>query len=503
VASVALGTAAGPAFAAEDPPGCTTGGLNLSFAPSTGNSVIHRNDDHLDVAVIVRNDAPGACSFVDTTISVSVPKPDGTAGPPVDIVTGASFPGGMAPTTLPTTVPFDFAFNPGVFKGPLSTAFTGTGRFPGGDSNTAGSLGTTVRISRPHVSLSVTPAPASGPAPLSTTYTYEATNDSPVDPDQPTTTPAVAAPSGDTAILADDTCSPLVFTGGDTTVTTPPLLQVGETWNFTCERLFAAPGTFTNHVSVAGSSTRDGRPWPPSTAQSTVTATGPDVAVAKTHQGDFTAGGKGAYEITVRNAGTDPTSGTITVADQLPAALTATAVGGPGWSCALATLTCTRADALAAGASFPPVHLDVSVAGGQARQVVNGATVSGGGEPAGATGNDATSDPTAIVLPDNTFTVAGKSRNRDGGFTLRLDVPGAGRASADDAGRKDLLKAAPVVATGPGEVRLRLRPAKAAKAKLRRGKAVKAKAIVAFTPEGGAESSRSLKLKLKRPKRHR
>jgi hypothetical protein len=59
------------------------------------------------------------------------------------------------------------------------------------------------------------------------------------------------------------------------------------------------------------------------------------------------------------------------------------------------------------------------------------------------------------------------------------------------------------VATGPGEVRLRLRPAKAAKAKLRRGKAVKAKAIVAFTPEGGAESSRALKLKLKRPKRHR
>ena len=52
----------------------------------------------------------------------------------------------------------------------------------------------------------------------------------------------------------------------------------------------------------------------------------------------------------------------MTVSDTLPAGLTATAISGPGWSCTLVPLTCTRGDALAAAASYPVITVTVSVA---------------------------------------------------------------------------------------------------------------------------------------------
>src|SRR5258706_451347 len=68
-----------------------------------------------------------------------------------------------------------------------------------------------------------------------------------------------------------------------------------------------------------------------------------DLTVAKTHTGNFTQGQTGAtYTITVSNGGPGSTSGTVTVVDTLPSGLTATAISGTGWTCTLATLTCTR-----------------------------------------------------------------------------------------------------------------------------------------------------------------
>jgi uncharacterized repeat protein (TIGR01451 family) len=72
----------------------------------------------------------------------------------------------------------------------------------------------------------------------------------------------------------------------------------------------------------------------------------PDLTVAKSHSGNFVQGQTGAaYTITVSNGGGAATSGTVTMTDTLPAALTPTAIGGTGWTCTLATLTCTRSDA--------------------------------------------------------------------------------------------------------------------------------------------------------------
>jgi len=54
----------------------------------------------------------------------------------------------------------------------------------------------------------------------------------------------------------------------------------------------------------------------------------------------------------------------VTVADTVPAGLTPTGAAGSGWTCSVSgqDVSCTRSDALAATASYPPITLTVNVA---------------------------------------------------------------------------------------------------------------------------------------------
>ncbi len=101
------------------------------------------------------------------------------------------------------------------------------------------------------------------------------------------------------------------------------------------------------------------------------------LAVASSHTGVFAAGQKGAtYQITVTNPSASAGSGLVTVTDNLPAGLTATSISGPGWACSLSTLACTRSDALASNASYPPITLTVNVSTGVgAESVTNSVSV--------------------------------------------------------------------------------------------------------------------------------
>jgi uncharacterized repeat protein (TIGR01451 family) len=119
------------------------------------------------------------------------------------------------------------------------------------------------------------------------------------------------------------------------------------------------------------------------------------LSIASTHTGSFTQGQTGAtYNVTVSNrAAAGPTSGTVTATDTLPTGLTATAIGGTGWGCTLATLTCTTSNVLNGGTSYPPITVTVNVAGNAAASLTNQVSVSGGGS-AMASG----SDPTTIIL---------------------------------------------------------------------------------------------------------
>lgn len=490
----------------QSPPGCSAGGSIVNVDPGPF-FIIHRNGDALTITIRLQNTVANGCDLTDVTITAELPKPDGTLGPPTVLVANEDLPAGTAPYVA-ATVPYTIDLDPGIFKAPIKISDSET--FHGSsDTPSSGSTTMFIYISRPHATLTVTPAPSSGPAPLSTTYSYSVTNDSAANPPDPV--PALGASDGDHGVISDDTCDTLTFTGGDTTVTVPPLLQLGETWTFTCTHLFGVPGTFANHASVTGGSTRDGRPWPETIAQSTVTATGPDLALTKTHAGSFTSGDAGrTYELTVRNRGNAPTSGPVQLADQLPAGLTATAIGGTGWSCALASLSCSRSDPLAASAAYPPVSVTVDVAVDAPLELTNRATVSGGGEPPAAGADNGAADPTAIT-PSNAFTIEGVKASRNGGASLTVTVPRAGALSADDgasarsrsAPRKprDYVKSAAAEAAAAGSVELRLRPTKAAKRKLKKGKRLRTAVTVSFTPTGGAAAEQVVELKLR--SRHR
>ena len=83
--------------------------------------------------------------------------------------------------------------------------------------------------------------------------------------------------------------------------------------------------------------------------------------------------------MTVTNAaGAAATSGTVTVTDTLPAGLSfgTGAMSGTGWACS--SNSCTRSDALAGGASYPPITVKVNVAGGATSPQNNSVSVSGG-----------------------------------------------------------------------------------------------------------------------------
>jgi LPXTG-site transpeptidase (sortase) family protein len=125
----------------------------------------------------------------------------------------------------------------------------------------------------------------------------------------------------------------------------------------------------------------------------------PDLTIAKTHTDPFVRGSTTAtYTVTAHNSGGGPTTGTVTVTDVLPAGLTPTAVAGSGWTCpppSGQTVTCTRSDVLAAGASYLPIRVTVTVLSTSASALTNVATVSGGGET--NTANDTASDPTNII----------------------------------------------------------------------------------------------------------
>ncbi len=147
----------------------------------------------------------------------------------------------------------------------------------------------------------------------------------------------------------------------------------------------------------------------------------PDLTLAMTNTGSFAPSGTGTFTLTAQNAGDTPTSGSVTLAGNLPPGLTATALSGNGWSCTLGSLSCTRSDALVAGASYPPVSLSVAVAPNASGTVANAATIAGGGET--LTFNDSASNIVNIT-PVQPITVGTNT------VGLKFEVDGTSFTSA-------------------------------------------------------------------------
>ena len=126
-----------------------------------------------------------------------------------------------------------------------------------------------------------------------------------------------------------------------------------------------------------------------------------DLALSKSHVGNFSVGQNGIYTLSVTNNGPSSEPGTITVTDTLPAGLGYVSATGTGWTCGAVgqDVTCTHAGPLNSGASLPDITMTVSVAAAAAPSVTNTASVSGTAFDNQA-GNDSSSDVTTVLQPD-------------------------------------------------------------------------------------------------------
>ena len=141
----------------------------------------------------------------------------------------------------------------------------------------------------------------------------------------------------------------------------------------------------------------------------------PNLTIAKSHRGNVRSGRhRLVHHHASRTSAPIASYGGVTVAENPPADLSITGMSGTGWTCDVPTATCTRSDALANGAAYPDITVDVSVSGNAAASITNLASVSGGGD-VDLSNNDA-SDPTTIDPQQ---------------FPLTVDVTGSGSVDAD------------------------------------------------------------------------
>jgi len=126
-----------------------------------------------------------------------------------------------------------------------------------------------------------------------------------------------------------------------------------------------------------------------------------DLAITKSHSGNFTYGSNAVWTLAVTNNGPATTSGTTTVTDTLATGLTYVSAIGTGWTCGAAgqVVTCTNTTAVANGASFPNITLTASVGASTVTPNINTATVSGGNFD-NVSSNNSSADSATIINPD-------------------------------------------------------------------------------------------------------
>jgi uncharacterized repeat protein (TIGR01451 family) len=166
----------------------------------------------------------------------------------------------------------------------------------------------------------------------------------------------------------------------------------------------------------------------------------PDLTVVSTHTANLTQGGTGSFFLTVMNSGQAAWENYVAAADSLPSGVSATAIGGTGWTCSLAGIPgigmgCTRQDTLAAGASYPPITVAVNIASDAPAAGNNIATLYTLGLENQA--NNSFSDPVSIIVvppPDLSVTLTHAGNFVPGGtvtFTARVTNIGAGPFAAN------------------------------------------------------------------------
>lgn len=233
----------GIAHADQAPSGCNSNSLDLTVTKDRTN-VEPGSAIHYGVYVTnVNNGSSIACNITNATVTLQLPAADGTpTGTVVTLASGVDYPAGTANTLVGTT-PYTVAVNPGVTDVVAQGNVSGT--LHDAPTNHAASITKTVgtSVTQPRIQLSKSADPSRGQAPLTTTFTYTVTN-----------TSSTNAPL-ENVVINDSNCSSMNFGGGD--ANTNNLLDVGESWTYTCKRIFSTAGTFTNTAQVQARNTID------------------------------------------------------------------------------------------------------------------------------------------------------------------------------------------------------------------------------------------------------
>lgn len=163
----------------------------------------------------------------------------------------------------------------------------------------------------------------------------------------------------------------------------------------------------------------------------------PDLAITKTHVGTFTRGSAASYTITVSNVSPyGATTGLVTMDDTLPLGISPTSASGTGWSCSISgqTVSCTRSDALAAGASYLAITVNALVAQSAPATLINVAAISGGGE-ANLINDTATDVASVVSSADMSVTLAASPNPVASGSNITYTIVATdnGPSAADNA----------------------------------------------------------------------
>jgi uncharacterized repeat protein (TIGR01451 family) len=163
----------------------------------------------------------------------------------------------------------------------------------------------------------------------------------------------------------------------------------------------------------------------------------PDLAISKSHVGNFTRGSAASYSITVSNVSPyGATTGLVTMDDTLPIGISPTSASGTGWTCSVSgqTVSCTRSDALAAGASYPAITLNALVSQSAPATLTNIAAISGGGE-ANLLNDTSTDVANVVSSADMAVTLAASPNPVASGSNITYTVVATdnGPSAADNA----------------------------------------------------------------------
>jgi uncharacterized repeat protein (TIGR01451 family) len=159
----------------------------------------------------------------------------------------------------------------------------------------------------------------------------------------------------------------------------------------------------------------------------------PALSAKVSTQGNFSSGESNAsYTITVSDTGSGATTGTVTVSDP-PTGFAVTGISGNGWTCVLATVTCTRSDSLAGGSSFSPITVTGNVTSPNGTPVSIPITLSGGGTSSSVTVTPTPTITVAAPALSITKTHTGNFNQGQQGATYTVTVQNGASAGATNA----------------------------------------------------------------------